>query len=159
MANPRRLNLGCGPYKERGFINIDRNPLLEPDLVRDVLRGLPYDDGSVVEVRAWHFLEHVPREELPWLIGEIWRVLGIGGLFHIRVPLREPYSLDHLQSFDEWSFDPLVLPETAAYYQQTFIWEDLKREVVPPHKGGVAQIPQLDVKLTAVKLCPSSPTS
>lgn len=53
----RKLNLGCGPYKMEGHINIDCNPLHKPDIVRDVSRGLPFDDNSVESIVASHFLE------------------------------------------------------------------------------------------------------
>lgn len=145
----RRLNIGCGPYPQAGYINIDKNPRMKPDIVRDVLRGLPFDDSSFVEVKATHFLEHVPRTELIFVLDEIWRVLVHRGLFHFVVPLEEPYSLDHLQSFCSWSFDSLVRPETPDYYQASFRWTDMEKAVLEPK--GVNPHQTLDMKLRASK--------
>lgn len=36
-----KLNLGCGVNKKEGFINIDINPRLNPDMVLD-LNSQPY---------------------------------------------------------------------------------------------------------------------
>lgn len=74
-----RLNLGCGLRKADGYINIDNREETGPDLCIDVAAGLPYEDGTVDEVRAFDFLEHVPRDKVIFVMEEIWRVLKPGG--------------------------------------------------------------------------------
>lgn len=68
----RRLNLGCGREQIIGWINIDKNPSCGPDMVRDLEKGLPFDDNSVDEVQAKHIIEHI--EDDAFLMNEIWRV-------------------------------------------------------------------------------------
>jgi len=81
-----KLNLGCGYNKVNGFINIDNRGVVNPDLVCDVLKGLPYEDSSVDEVRAYDFLEHIPIGKTVQVITEIWRVLKHGGRFDSFTP-------------------------------------------------------------------------
>jgi GT2 family glycosyltransferase len=81
-----RLNLGCGYDHRDGYVNIDNRADVKPDLICDVLSGLPYDDNSVDEIRAYDFLEHIPIGETINVITEIWRVLKPGGLFESFTP-------------------------------------------------------------------------
>ncbi len=81
-----RLNLGCGYALQSGYVNIDNRAEVNPDLVCDVLEGLPYDDNSVDEVRAFDFLEHIPIGQVVNVISEIWRVLKPGGRFESFTP-------------------------------------------------------------------------
>jgi SAM-dependent methyltransferase len=78
----RRLHLACGRIRKEGYINIDRRPLPAVDVVRDVLRGLPFDDDSVDEIYSENFLEHLPRQEVICFMNEMWRVLKPGAKAH-----------------------------------------------------------------------------
>jgi SAM-dependent methyltransferase len=147
----RKVNVGCGPYHQEGYINIDVNPRHSPDICRDVRKGLPFDDDSVDEILASHFLEHLDAVAMIEFIVESYRVLKGGGKLRIVVPLEEPYSLDHVQQFAEWSFDPLVFEETADYYQGTFRWKMADKIRRPPEPGGVAPFDSLHFSLVAVK--------
>lgn len=81
-----KLNLGSGFRPQAGFINIDNSMKCEPDVLCDVTDGLPYDDSSVDEVRAWDLLEHIPIGKIIFVIEEVWRVLKAGGLFESFTP-------------------------------------------------------------------------
>ncbi len=81
-----RLNLGSGYTPQEGYVNIDNREEVKPDLVCDVLDGLPYPDSSVDEVRAFDFLEHIPIGQTIQVITEIWRVLKPGGRFESLTP-------------------------------------------------------------------------
>jgi predicted SAM-dependent methyltransferase len=76
-----RLNLGSGYSHAPGYVNIDNRPETKPDLVCDILNGLPYEDNTVDEVRAYDFLEHIPVGKTVRVVNEIWRVLKPGGKF------------------------------------------------------------------------------
>jgi predicted SAM-dependent methyltransferase len=52
----KKLNLGCGKRKQDGFINIDNRAEFEPDLICDIINGLPFEDDSVDMVLANDFL-------------------------------------------------------------------------------------------------------
>lgn len=119
----RKLNLGCGPYPQTGYINIDINIRHKPDVLRDVRKGLPFDTNSIDVVMANHFLEHLYREELLDLIEEIYRVLIPGGIFSFLVPIVLEAQLDHVQIFDKETFDTLSSEDSADYYQRFWNWK------------------------------------
>lgn len=81
-----KLNLGCGYRKIDGWINIDNRPEVEPDLVCDVIEGLPFPDSHVDAVLATDFLEHIPIGKTVQVVEEIYRVLKPGGKFESWTP-------------------------------------------------------------------------
>ena len=85
MHEIKKLNLGSGEDKKEGFINIDLNPLTEPDINHDLNQiPYPFKDNTFDEIVAFHILEHLDK---PFLImKELHRILKPGGLLHIKVP-------------------------------------------------------------------------
>lgn len=83
---PIKLNLGCGERKLNGWINIDIREEVNPDLLYDIEKGLPYKDNSVDDIRAWDFLEHISNEKKMFVIEEIYRVLKPNGIFEFFIP-------------------------------------------------------------------------
>jgi SAM-dependent methyltransferase len=81
-----RLNLGCGYAPIPNFVNIDNRPEVNPDVVCDISKGLPYPDSSVDEIRAFDFIEHLERHEVLALMDEIYRVLKPHGRFWHQTP-------------------------------------------------------------------------
>ena len=82
-----KLDIGCGPNKKEGFIGIDQFPMEGVDVVMDVRKErLPYDDGSVDEIYASHFLEHLTALERVHLLNEAYRVLKHGGTMTVITP-------------------------------------------------------------------------
>ena len=81
-----KLNLGCGPTKLPGFINIDSVEALKPDLLHDISQPLPYNDLSVDEILADGILEHFDKYLRCIVFYEWARVLKIGGIINISVP-------------------------------------------------------------------------
>jgi predicted SAM-dependent methyltransferase len=81
-----KLNLGCGYNHIQGYVNIDNRPEVHPDLLCDVLEGLPYGDNTVDEVLAQDFLEHIPIGKVIGVMENIWRVLKIDGMFESVTP-------------------------------------------------------------------------
>jgi len=81
-----KINLGSGNRPQKDYINIDIQERVNPDLVCDVTKGLPYEDNSVDEVRAFDFLEHIEPDKVISVITEIWRVLKPGGKFQSFTP-------------------------------------------------------------------------
>lgn len=89
-------DLGCGPghlgayLAERGceVVGIDNSPEmiraareLHPGVGFGVadMRRLPYDDGALAAVACFYALIHIPRQEVPAVLGEIARVIAPGG--------------------------------------------------------------------------------
>lgn len=84
-----KLNLGCGQNKLQGYVNIDKYPTFNPDLVWDLERTpYPFDTNSVSEIAAYHVLEHIGQTTDVFLaiIKEIHRIMAPGGAMEIKVP-------------------------------------------------------------------------
>lgn len=97
-----KIYLGAGGSPRDGWINIDNRALTGIDIVRDVLRGLPFADGTIEEIASDNFLEHIPQEEVIWFMNEMWRVLQDNGRSHHRIALagtanfyQDPTHLSH----------------------------------------------------------------
>jgi len=82
-----KLNLGCGLNKIKGYINIDVEESVTPDLVHDFTKSpLPYGDDMVDEVIMFHTIEHISKRYHKAILGEIWRVLKPNGKFYCSFP-------------------------------------------------------------------------
>lgn len=82
-----RLNLGCGrfPLRGGGWVNIDQEASVEPDLVADVLE-LPYAPESVDEIYAGHLLEHFDWRDGERALAHWFSLLRPGGRIGVAVP-------------------------------------------------------------------------
>lgn len=79
-----KVNLGCGRFPLKGYINVDNRDLPSVDLIADLNKPWPWSDGTVDEVRASHVLEHIP--DVPAFMAEAHRVLAPHGVLDITVP-------------------------------------------------------------------------
>ncbi len=142
----RGLNLGCGPYRVEGFINIDANPRqTQADLIRDVRKGLPFDDNSVDAITASHFLEHLDFEEMLFVLEECYRVLKPQCCIKIVCPVMEFSSMDHKQWMAEDYFD-ILARDAPEQYNKNFKWALISKSVVDKSRGK-----NLKVELQAMK--------
>ena len=74
-----KYNLGSGDRRApEPWINIDVQPSTKPDIVADV-RSLPIPNGVADCVYLGHILEHVPLEEVPAVLRDVWRIMKLGG--------------------------------------------------------------------------------
>jgi len=132
-----RLNLGCGPIWLKGYINCDidtpeeicaravRAGLEEPRQSHDtafaqmdLLQAWPWPDGTVTEILADNFLEHLDHCGLNHLLAEARRVMATGASMSGRVP-DIARIVDYARERADWSWEPtwaLGGPyETTAY--------------------------------------------
>jgi SAM-dependent methyltransferase len=83
----KKLNLGCGSQKLRGYINVDVEKKVKPDLVHDFVRKpLPFQPGTINEVVMFHTIEHIRKVFHSFVFTEIHRVLRPGGSFILSYP-------------------------------------------------------------------------
>lgn len=132
-----KINLGCGRKHLEGYINIDINPNVCPDIIRDLNKGLPFSDNSIDEVVCLHFLEHV--KDIQFTMYEIWRVLKDKGRLMAVVPIGQnwqnwpehcaPFNANSTIAFTQWN-----VPEDTGY-----CFQDEARSLVKP-EGQVSNI-------------------
>ena len=90
-----KINLGSGFKRYEDFVNVDDDPLVEPDHVvnlDDPNVRLPFEDNSIEEIKAEHILEHI-NHFIP-LMKELYRVACHGCILDIVVP-NETHSVFH----------------------------------------------------------------
>lgn len=81
-----KLNIGSGFQRYEGFVNVDANPLTQPDIVLDLESGIfPFRDSLVSEVKAHHVLEHLGAGFFHFM-KELYRVCEDGAIIDIQVP-------------------------------------------------------------------------
>lgn len=114
-----RLDLGCGRYPAAGFTGVDKFSVVNPDIVCDFeVEQLPFDDGTVSEIRASQVFEHI--SDLNTVMTECHRLLAKTGKLVIEVPywssegaFRDP---THVRFFSEKSFEYWKPESECAYY-------------------------------------------
>ena len=106
----KKLIIGTGPWTPQSdTIGIDILPAFNPDIVRDVTLGLPFDDNKFDEIEIRQVLEHIGKnEDYYFVMKEIYRCLRPGGTVYITVPyFRDDVAVEasgHLRFFSENSF-------------------------------------------------------
>jgi SAM-dependent methyltransferase len=111
-----KLNLGCGQNRLDGFLNTDREPAVEPDVVMDLEDfPWPFDTDSVDEVVANHVLEHVGAtpELFIGVMQELYRVCRGGAVVRIAVPHPR-----HDNFLDDPTHVRAVTPTTLALFSK-----------------------------------------
>ena len=110
-----KLNIGCGGRPLAGYINIDSDNLEEmkkryptqnfPEGTKifdyDIF-NLPYEDGSVAEIRADSLIEHLSFKEESRFFLEIKRVLKKGAILNISTTDFEEIVKIWLNAKDDW---------------------------------------------------------
>lgn len=82
-----KLNIGCGTNKIDGYVNIDIEPNVKPDLIHNfVNQQLPYKDKSVDEIVCFHTIEHIHKHFHKRILVDCWRVLKPQGRIIITYP-------------------------------------------------------------------------
>lgn len=85
-SKPIKLNLGCGYDHRRGYINIDLDRTVKPDLVADLRHELPFPNHSVSEILLQDTLEHLTQQDALQLLRRCEKALMTDGVLMIRVP-------------------------------------------------------------------------
>jgi predicted SAM-dependent methyltransferase len=92
LGNRLLLNIGSGPDRRLGWVNVDIWPAPTIDVVYDCRKHLPFVAGSARCIFTEHFFEHLDyTEEVPSFLAECRRVLETRGVLRIVVPDAERY--------------------------------------------------------------------
>ena len=135
-----KLYLGCGHSRKEGYLGVDVRSLSEVDIVRDILRGLPFSDGVVEAIYSENFLEHLPQAECIWCMNEMHRVLRSGGEAQHLVPVagstnfwQDPTHLSHWVP-ETFTYFQLGHPRNAYYGGSILPWQVESVEILEPNK-------------------------
>jgi len=108
----KRLNLGCGVYIRKGWINLDSHDKCGADVVWDLNKlPLPFKDDEFDYIYCSHVLEDF-IDPIP-IMDEMIRITKPNGLIEIRVP-NETYgwsSLHHKRCFNIQALKDFVKSE------------------------------------------------
>src|SRR5277367_1020043 len=81
------LNIGCGPFGQDGWVNVDLMKLKNVSFTYDTRKHLPFKDRTVDRIRVEHFFEHLDKSaEVPFFLEECKRVMKEGAVLRIVVP-------------------------------------------------------------------------
>ncbi len=149
-----KLNLGCGTDKRVGYINIDANAKVKPDLVHDLTKRLPFQNSSVDEIIIQDVLEHLTKEDGEKLILECSRVLTNKGKIKIRIP--DIFSI--IKKFK--GQDDLIMLYVYGDTSLKNNWDSHKfgytknliKEILSQAKIKVRSIEKIDTNLTIIGL-------
>ncbi|HEY8243457.1 MAG TPA: methyltransferase domain-containing protein [Casimicrobiaceae bacterium] len=98
------VNLGSGPHKLPGFVNVDLDAAGRPDVVADLSRGLPFADACADAIFTEDFVAQLEPDALLRFLAECRRMLKPGGTLRVLTPdlrrfmrmyLDEPERLMH----------------------------------------------------------------
>jgi len=85
-----KLHLGAGYRKYDGYLNVDLDPLCNPDYNFDITDAWPFPDNSVDGIIAHHVMEHL-GEGFFKFIQEMYRVCKPNTFIDIVVPHHRHY--------------------------------------------------------------------
>jgi SAM-dependent methyltransferase len=122
----RKLDFGCGPAKQAGYLGTDLALLPGVDIVCDFeAPHLPFSDDSFGHVYASNTIEHISK--IKPVMQEIHRVLRKGGTVFISVPYYRSAKAfqdpTHVRFFTINTFDYFVAKQSVApkwYFPFTF---------------------------------------
>ena len=89
MADGLRLNLGCGARRMAGYLNVDKEASVRPDLLVDLeVFPWPFESDAVTEIQMLHVLEHLGHETQKFfgVMCEIYRVCSDNAVVRILAP-------------------------------------------------------------------------
>ena len=131
----KRINLGCGLLKIKGYHNVDISETVKPDEVVDLnITPWPWKDNEYTHIVAKDILEHLGthRKDLINIIKEMYRISSHGAIWEIQVPhWRSDTALD----------DPT---HTQIITNQFFNLFDKEKNIQNIRNGGTESILAFD---------------
>jgi SAM-dependent methyltransferase len=123
-----RLNIGADRTQIAGFLSVDFNEAVSPDVLAEA-DNLPFEDNTVDEIYASHVLEHMPFESQA--LQEWLRVLKPGGMLTVAVPDVDQiyYLYKHGAKWGEYQ-----MPMDEVYVNAVAFGANLLAEVIPEMK-------------------------
>ncbi|MDR3565871.1 MAG: methyltransferase domain-containing protein [Negativicutes bacterium] len=104
-----KLNLGCGESNMPGYLRVDINPNVNPDVLHDLnVYPYPFAENQFDEVWASHIIEHL-NEPGKFLL-EVYRITKPGGSIILKTPhytnVHSFSDFTHKWHLSTYSFEP-----------------------------------------------------
>jgi len=107
------LVLGSGNVSKKNSdtLYLDIKKLEGVDIIRDIEKGLPFDDNKFKKIIAHHILEHI--NDLIFVMNEIHRILQKDGVLEIEVPFGSNALIDptHKRILDINGFNFFIIKD------------------------------------------------
>jgi SAM-dependent methyltransferase len=116
-----RLDFGCAFQKHAGWIGSD---LIDygQDHVGDILDGLPFPDYHFDIVAAHHSIQAIRFDDLQRGLGELRRVLKVGGVLRISVPDAELAVHRFLAGWDQFPISEEIERTESGRFLRYLLW-------------------------------------
>jgi len=110
----KRLNLGCGNVRLRGYLGVDKNKLPSVDVVHDLDKlPYPFKNNSVDEIIMDNVLEHL--RNIVGVMEEIHRICKPGAVIKIYVPYAKSDG-----AFKDPTHKNFFLEKTFQYFEPDY---------------------------------------
>jgi predicted SAM-dependent methyltransferase len=172
------LNVACGNRFHKDWTNIDFQTSFREVNTVNILRGLPYNENSFDAVYSGHFLEHLTKTQVNFVLSEIYRVLKHRGIVRVVVPdlenvCREYLDIvsgiqkDHNEKKYEWIIvellDQMVRVDSGGemgkiYEDPDTVNDDILRDYIytrvgeKPHPPATSGSPQYNIQLSSLNM-------
>ena len=70
-----KLHLDCGNVRIDGYINIDKNALLSPDVIDDIRQLEQFNTNTISVIYICHTLEHLTRFQYSSALKRLYQLL------------------------------------------------------------------------------------
>lgn len=114
-----KLNIGCGPKKKEGFINIDISKKVNPDMVVNIENGLPFKDNTFNYIYSCNVLEEIRPEYWTFVLSEINRVAIDGCILELSLGFDNMYNRGRINHYRVFSWDSFFICEEEQEYNYT----------------------------------------
>lgn len=120
----KRINLGCGYNKFKGFNNVDINDSVNPDQLVDLNQlPWPYKDKEYDHIFAKDILEHLgdKPEDIIKFIAEMYRISDNGAIWEVQIP---HWRCD--LSIDDPTHKRQITPGTFNLFNKRNLYDKIK---------------------------------
>lgn len=136
LSHVKKIDLGCGAYKKKGFFGIDITNAAGVDLVLDIEKNkLPFADNQIEHIFTSHMFEHI--KNYPFVLQEIFRVCKPDALLEIWTPYgkaNEAFLFEHDLFFTETHFKYICYMQDRYFLGKKhgyFLWDKTQYNLYP----------------------------
>jgi len=131
-----RLDVGCGLFKQKGYIGLDMMPHKNVDIVHDIQDfPWPVPSDSCIQVLMSHVWEHIEPKYRFQLMDELWRITRYDGQLLISCPYAGSF-LEHAHPAHYMCpneatfqfFDPAYQLWHSCSYKKPLPWKIIRND-------------------------------